>query len=350
MKKKIVSVYSLIHFIVDLASITCVLNLVKAYSPNLNNSIMILTVIIYNFCGFALQMPIGAIADKLNKNALVSASGCIFVLIGYIFFKNPIFAAILSGIGNSLFHVGGGIDVLNICDKKATLSGIYVSTGALGVFLGTKSLSWGFNKYWIMILLLVFAFFLLLKLYNDIKGTVSNVPVKLDNLNINAYIAIACIFITVALRSYVGMILSFEWKQNLILAFASIFAVIFGKMLGGIIGDKIGFEKISISLIISAICFIFAFDNPIFGIIAILLFNMTMPITLTCLSNILENNKGLAFGLLTVALFVGYLPFQFGILGAFTKIGLFCLTVLSSLILFIALINYNKVIKIREEN
>lgn len=43
-------------------------------------------------------------------------------------------SCLIAGIGNAMFHIGGGIDVLNISDKKATLSGIFVSTGALGIF------------------------------------------------------------------------------------------------------------------------------------------------------------------------------------------------------------------------
>ena len=150
-------------------------------------------------------------------------------------------------------------------------------------------------------------------------------------------IAILCIFLTVALRSYVGMILAFSWKSTFIYALLFIIGVVLGKMIGGIIGDKIGYEKISISLLISAICFIFAFDNPTIGIIGVLLFNMTMPITLICLSNIFDNNKGLAFGLLTLALFVGAVPTFLGINQLFTQMGLFTLTILSSILLYISL-------------
>ena len=119
-------------------------------------------------------------------------------------------------------------------------------------------------------------------------------------------------------------------------------------MLGGIIGDKIGFDKISITLLISAVCFVFSFTNPIIGIIAILLFNMTMPITLICLSNIFDNNKGLAFGLLTLALFVGSVPTFIGNSQLFTPIGLFSITLISSIILYFALRYYNKSVKFKE--
>ena len=133
------------------------------------------------------------------------------------------------------------------------------------------------------------------------------------------------------------MILAFSWKSTFVYALLFVIGVVLGKMLGGIIGDKIGYKKISISLIISAICFIFAFDNPIIGIIAVLLFNMTMPITLICLSNIFDNNKGLAFGLLTLALFTGCIPTFIGMNQLFTQVGLFSLTIVSSILLYISL-------------
>ena len=286
--------------------------------------------------------------DKINKNAICSAIGCILVAIAFGFANYGIISCLIAGIGNAMFHVGGGIDVLNISNKKATLSGIFVSTGAMGIFLGGKSASIGFDKYYIVILILLVSALSLLWLYNQIKNSINNSKIKAINLTKNEWIAIICIFITVCIRSYVGMILAFTWKSKFIFSLLSIFGVVLGKMLGGIIGDKIGFDKISISLLISAICFIFSFTNPIIGIIAILLFNMTMPITLICLSNIFDNNKGLSFGLLTLALFVGAVPTFVGYNQGFTKIGLFIITLISSIILYVALRYYNKTEKFKE--
>lgn len=102
--------------------------------------------------------------------------------------------------------------------------------------------------------------------------------------------------------------------------------------------------KISLlSLIVSAVLFIFAFKNSFLGILAILFFNMTMPITLTALSNILFNNKGMAFGLLTVALFIGAVPVFFGYTNAiFTPIGLTMITLISVIVLFIGIKKYEE--------
>ena len=361
MKKLIVTTYSIIHFIVDLACNVLVVNLVAS---KLGNDVITLfaAVIAYNFFAFAVQLPVGIIADKLNKNAICSAVGCLLVSLGFAFYNNAILAAIIAGIGNSLFHVGGGIDVLNISDKKATPSGIYVSTGALGVFLGSLSGKYGFNRYYIVHILLLLSFIAIIYLYTKIKDKlsnilypydqplepeVSNVETKYDNISISEVIAIICLMITVCIRSYVGMILNFSWKSNIVLAVIAILSVVFGKMLGGIIGDRIGFKKISvISLLLSGILFIFAFDNPALGILAILFFNMTMPITLTALSNILNNGKGFAFGLLTFALFVGAMPAFFGDTSVvFNKIGLCIITLASMVILYIGIKLYENYMK-----
>ena len=349
MNKKIVGIYSVIHFVIDLACAVLVSNFV---TQKMGQGIdLFIAILIYNFFAFAMQLPIGIIADKINKNALCSAIGCLLVATAFGFANVGIIACLIAGIGNAMFHVGGGIDVLNISGKKATLSGIFVSTGAMGIFLGGESVSIGFNKYYIVIIILLVSAIALFWLYKQIKDRVRNEKVIIPKINNIEIIAILCLFFTVIVRGYVGLILSFEWKSNFILAFISIFAVVFGKMLGGIIGDKIGFMKISlISLIVSAFLFIFAFNNSVIGILAILFFNMTMPITLTALSNILFNNKGMAFGLLTLALFIGAVPVFFGYKGViFDPVGLFVTTIISAIILYIGIKKYFEILEKRND-
>ena len=338
MKAKIVSVYSVIHFIVDLSCAVLVSNYLTS---KLGAENVFLAILIYNFFAFAVQLPVGIIADRLNKNALVSCVGCLLVAGAYALTFNGVLCCIVAGLGNAMFHIGGGIDVLNISERMASFPGLFVSTGALGIFLGAKSLSWGFTLYYLPVILLVISAVILALLYNSIKDKVSNSELRKTVLTGDTVVAVICIFVTVYIRSYVGMIMAFEWKANFALAFAAIFAVILGKMLGGIIGDKTGFTLVSITLVISAVLFIFSFDCAACGIIAILLFNMTMPITLTVLANIFETKKGFAFGLLTLALFVGAVPKFLGFYEkAFTPAGLCILTLISALALFIAVKKY----------
>lgn len=350
MRYKIVGIYSVIHFIVDLSCAILVTNLVTLKMGQ--GSYLFIAILLYNFFAFAVQLPIGIIADAVNRNAVCSAIGCLLVAVAFgvsalavpggSFLIPGLLSCLIAGTGNAMFHVGGGIDVLNISDKKATLSGIFVSTGAMGIFLGSLSASIDFTGYYYVILILLISSIALLWLYMEIRPSVHNEAVCIPKLKSTELIAITCFIVTVCIRSYVGLILTFRWKSDFSLALISIFAVVLGKMLGGIIGDKIGFKKIAvISLTLSAFGFIFAFNCSICGILAILLFNMTMPITLTALSNILNKSKGFAFGLLTFALFIGAVPVFFGYSKViFSPFGLFGTTLVSAVVLYTGIEKY----------
>lgn len=341
MKKVIVLVYSAIHFIVDMSCAVLVSNLLAQRASG--GYSLFEAIILYDFMAFVLQFPIGILADKLNKNALVSMTGCVLVAGAYAFADWGVAACVVAGVGNALFHVGGGIDVLNISQGKASPSGAFVSTGALGLFLGAKSASFGFTRYYAVVLLLLAAAAVLVWLYIKSRNSVHNRPFAVTRLSLQQWFAVACLMITVCIRSYVGMILSFEWKSSLPLAVAAILAVVLGKMLGGAVGDRIGFLPASVlSLGVAAVLFLFAFRIPAVGIAAILLFNMTMPLTLTALAEIFDGAKGMAFGLLTVALFVGAVPKFFGYTALFTPWGLFGITAASAVILAAGLLCWQR--------
>lgn len=343
MKKiSIVGIYSIIHCIVDMS---CAMLIAGILTPIITNSTrLLISIILYNLFAFAFQLPFGILADKINKNALISAIGCLFIIISYFINSFAIVACIIAGIGNALFHIGGGIDVLNISEKKATLPGIYVATGAMGLYIGSKTTYLKFNKFYIIIILLVISILALLWLYKQAKQKykINNEEPKFENISNKKQLIMYCLLITICIRGYLGLILNFEWKTNFLIGLVCVTAVVFGKIIGGILGDKFGWRRIStLSLTISAFLFIFAFNNMFCGVIAILLFNMTMPITLTALSNMFSNNKGMAFGLTTLALFIGAIPVLLGYRDCFfNNIALFIITMLSALILYIGLRKY----------
>lgn len=343
MKKfSIVGIYSMIHCIVDMA---CAILIAGILTPALTGTnSLVIAIFLYNLFAFAFQLPFGILADKINKNALISAIGCVFVIIAYCVNSFGILACIIAGIGNALFHVGGGIDVLNISDKKATLPGIYVATGALGLYIGSKSIYLGIDKFYIIAIILAISAVSLFWLYKQVKEkykTNNEVP-EFKDIPSKEQIIMYCLLITICIRGYLGLILNFEWKSNFIIGLIVVSAVVLGKILGGVIGDKFGWKITStLSLIFSAILFIFAFDNMICGIVAILLFNMTMPITLTALSNMFYKNKGMAFGMTTIALFIGAVPVLLGYKGfLFDKASLFIITIISAVVLYFGLNKY----------
>ena len=266
------------------------------------------------------------------------------IIIAYCINSFGVLACIIAGIGNALFHVGGVIDVLNISDKKATLPGIYVATGAMGLYIGSKSTYLGIDKFYIIAIMLTISAISLFFLYKQGKEKykINNEEPEFKNIPSKEQIIMYCLLITICIRGYLGLIFNFEWKSNFFIGLIVVSAVALGKILGGVIGDKFGWKITStISLIFSATLFIFAFDNMVCGILAILLFNMTMPITLTALSNMFYKNKGMAFGMTTIALFIGAVPVLLGYKDwLFDKVSLPIITIISAVVLYFGLTKY----------
>ena len=63
-------IYGLIHMAVDLS---CAFLM---YAFVVGGEHWYIWLLAYNFCAFALQMPIGAGADRLDRNSLVATGGC----------------------------------------------------------------------------------------------------------------------------------------------------------------------------------------------------------------------------------------------------------------------------------
>ena len=82
-------------------------------------------ILLYNFCAFAMQLPLGAVLDRLSDRRWplrFAALGCGLTVVGA--FCHP---AVL-GMGNALFHVGGGVDVIRDGGRCEKL-GIFVARG-----------------------------------------------------------------------------------------------------------------------------------------------------------------------------------------------------------------------------
>ena len=265
-------------------------------------------VLLYNFCAFALQMPIGLMADRLSRNSCVAALGCGLSALGWLLSGVPLLAAVMAGVGNGCFHVGGGIDVLNRSGTKAAALGVFVSPGAFGIYFGTALGKGGAVPGWLPAAGLVGFGVLFIGLDLWIRGGLhsENAPVELS-LKKDAMWALACCFLVVVLRSYVGMVLAFPWKTGGWAA-AAVCAVVLGKAAGGFLGDAVGMRQAAIgSLGLSALLFCVG-GAPLAGTAAVFLFNMTMPITLWAAAKLLPGGRGFAFGTLTFALFLGFLP------------------------------------------
>ena len=304
-KGYIITMYSLAHLIVDFSCAFLMFSRIN------NSPQWYLCVFMYNLCAFAMQMPLGLLADKINRNAVFGAAGCVFVAISYSLGNLFILSAIIAGIGNGLFHIGGGIDILNISKEKSCALGIFVSPGAFGLYLGTLLRRKDeLSSVLIVVMLFAIAAAILAVCYKAKGSFVSdNSPVSFKCKAVpEALLAVISLFIVVCLRSYVGMMLNFPWKAEKSWGLILICAVVLGKAGGGVLADTIGSVKASVlSLGLSTVLFIFS-QYPIAGILAVFLFNMTMPVTLWAVARILPGAKGFTFGLLTFGLFLGFIP------------------------------------------
>lgn len=312
--------FALCHFVVDFAcvsSMLCAVSRVLGESGQGSMEVVALSILLYDIVAFTLQLPIGIALDQLDKNsyaallsyALVGA-GVVLSLIPIALLEWP--AILLLAIGNALFHSAGGLSVLNISQKHAGPSGIFIATGAIGVFLGTQSAQMGRLQIAFSLLVLLFLcalITLVVQKVNKKYWNVHNVSFDIPRLSSNTLLAIALLSLVVALRSYVGMVMAFPWKSEMLLLVLSILGVFAGKALGGVVADRIGFRTTAIfSLIATATLFVPSWEIPVIGLLGVFFFNFTMSITLASLANILPNAKGTAFGLASFSLAVGALP------------------------------------------
>lgn len=334
------TINSIFHLIIDAI---CAYSIFGFYGvDNLN------AYIIYNLCAFTLQMPFGAVLDlvtyKLKKASdhtakrfywLVTALGAVVTLVGM--YSGPI----ALGVGNALFHIGGGVNTIKEDENrrmKGAGMGIFVAPGAIGLFLGRTlseftTLTVEIRNVMICICaLLILAGFLRLqyeirhcnfikvescrpdeiipgvtkKHITSKKREASKLPSAKGHAILAVLVAVIGCFVVVALRSYIGLEVTFPWKKGFVLPLIATLAVAGGKALGGIFAAKFGeLKTILLSLGLAIFCFAFS-KYAVFGILALLLFNMTMPVTLYILIKRLPLFSGLSFGLLTVGLFIGY--------------------------------------------
>ncbi len=346
-KRSIVSnlfVYGSTHAIVDAVCAGVVFSILK--DEIVDASSFFILVVLYNVLAFGLQFIFGFISDYFKSPRLITLIGSIFTIISALIFTIlPVLAIIFAGLGNALFHVGGGSISLNLTPKKARAPGIYVAPGALGLLVGTLLGKGGQFIIWPFILGLII-FSILMFIIKKPEMNYEREDNKKQKFNYFEII-LFLIFLSITIRSLVGMVLVFPWKTDINLLIILTIAVVLGKALGGILADRFGWIKIAVGALILSIPFlIFGANIPILAIVGMFLFNITMPITLVAISNIMPGRPGFAFGVTCLALILGALPSFFPIKQILSgNIFIFGIIIISALSLYFGLrLYYNKFI------
>jgi len=300
----------------------CAVSRVLGESGQGSLELVALSILLYDVVAFAFQLPVGIALDKLDKNSLaamlsyaLASGGVLLSLVPVALFEW--LAVLLLAVGNALFHCAGGLCVLTISQKHAGPSGIFIATGAVGVFLGTFSAQYGRLQVAFSLLVLLFLCASITRVVQKVNKkywNIHNASFAIPEFSSRTLLAIFLLCFVVALRSYTGMVMAFPWKSEMLLLALSVFGVFVGKALGGMVADRIGFRTTAIfSLIAAATLFVPSWEMPLMGLLAVFFFNFTMAITLASLSNILHEAKGTAFGLASFSLAIGALPALLGL-------------------------------------
>lgn len=278
-----------------------------------------LGMVLYNACAFLLQLPMGVVADQLNRNMLFAAVGCALVALAFGLRSVPILAMVVAGVGNGAFHVGGGIEVLNGSETKAGPLGVFVSPGAIGLYFGRVFSAQMLSLPWLLpaILLVLGCAILLLGKPEFSEGSL-NAPLSFE-MPKGGFALLALLFLVVALRSFMSTTAAFSagdllsGMQPVWSGLIPVLCLALGKTAGGFAADR--WKPIPTAIVSLGLCALLLFFplHPLLALCALFLFNMSMPLTLFASARILKGAKGTAFGLLTAALFMGVVPFFLGV-------------------------------------
>ena len=297
--------YAYIHFILE---VVCFY-----FLSRLSNSLIVwLIPFLYDGFAFVPQSLIGYIKDKYNKfePGYIGAS---LLFIGILLFSftniNSFIILFIICIANSMLHIEGAYHTIKVSNGKLSHSSIFVGFGAFGVITGRLISKTNVPPWFLLFIIITMIPFLILGNRNT-KGSTKNY--NYVNKSRNQFTVIILATFVVMVRAYMGYRIPTAWNTTTLDTILLFFSMGFGKILGGILSDSFGIKKIALlSTIISIPFIIFGNNNMIISLFGILLFSMTMSITLAIIVSTLKENICLAFGFTTIGLFLGTIPIFF---------------------------------------
>lgn len=291
------------HFLVDF---TCTA-LLTAVCVGVRGVSAVLCAIVYNGLAFAMQLPIGYLADRLRLRRTLAAGGCVLVAAGSLL-VHPLALCAAVGLGNACFHVGAGREALELGGARAGRVGRFVAPGAIGIFLGPLAADvFLLTRRFAPLSLVVCALLLLAQKQEKPKKLPREAHLALSPAR--RTVLMACMFLTVLLRSYMGTVTRYAALSAPVFAAAMTLCVFLGKFFGGSLSDRFGAVRFQLpAQLAGTALFALSVWVPALGLPAALLFNTTMAVTAHTLYRSAPARAGTMFGLTTLALYLGVLP------------------------------------------
>ncbi len=273
-------------------------------------------IIAYDFLAFATQVLTGWLADKLRHDRWLWLLSILLVGSGATGGLNhPWLATVLLGLGNSLFHVSAGREVIRHHTLKslwrARELGLFVAPGALGIGLGCM-----FPMEMYMVSLA--AMFVILGLFlwywpaetresEAVEQSAKSVVVEQSEPAwpqrvLAAFMMAFCVLC----RAASGFCGPSPWRGSMVLCVSCFLLVMGGKMAGGIIGDRWGHWRTGLTaLVLSWVLLVIGGESICLALSAQFVANFLMAITLYVLVKLYPSSPGMMFGLAAAVLFPG---------------------------------------------
>ena len=299
----VLSIYGATHVVVDAICAAVVFSV--AFQQGVSGETFAGLMLLYHALAFGLQPLFGLAVDATKTPRLAALLGCLVSAMALWFVPWPVMAVAIAGVGNAIFHVGGGIVSLRITPQRATAPGLFVAPGSVGLLLGAIL---GQSGHLAIAPLLCAALVVSLLL---IRSPVPRPePVAASSCPVNrAELILALILLSIAVRSLLGFLVTFPWKTEPVLLVALTLATVLGKSLGGFLADRWGWVRVGVGAMLAALPFLACASTcPAVAIPGMMLTNLTMPITLAATAQALPGRPGFAFGLTCLAYLLGILP------------------------------------------
>ena len=305
--------YFYIHFLTEIICFYCL-------SKEAGDSVFLwIFPLIYDALAFVPQSIIGYFSDKFPK-INVGIIGIVMMSVaclsfGFNILPGRYLALVLLCLGNAAVHISGAEVTLRASGGKLSHSAIFVAGGSFGVISG-RLLAKTFIPHWVVSILILTAIpcVILAEFYRKdaIKAGDNCREFNYVSDKIPAFAVLLLAVVIVAVRGYMGYGIPTSWNKTVIQSVMLYFAMGIGKGLGGVLADFFGVNKVAMLSAALALPFLFFGDNMMYvSLIGVMLFSMTMSITLALIVSVLQDAPGLAFGFTTIGLFLGTAPIFF---------------------------------------
>lgn len=315
------------HFLVDWTCVSAV------FASGAFGAELFYVILVYDTLAFSTQCVVGLLLDSLRAGrgaqaesfyGLAASCGMGMTAFGAGLLSSMSLLGMQSGLlrmicicviglGNSLFHVAGGIVTYKQSSGKAAPLGVFVAPGAFGVTLGTL-----FPQYsWLAAAALAVACVSGLTVYTRLRSAKGREKqsgksddavfgTKIDTAKPFPTLCVVLLTAAVAVRAIGGSAVSFPWKTGAYMALLLTLFVFLGKSLGGFVCDRTGASKMAaVTIPVAAVLTAFFSDSMAASLAGQFLINLSMPVTLWLLHRMLPKEPGLAFGLAASALWPG---------------------------------------------